>query len=127
MKSSENLSARYPDGRSQHFTFFRRELLQRLATTILLPLASQYRPALKLPAKYPTPEFCIGDKVADYWIDEDGEESRELGEILGICWHPQENVWSYLINWTGGSSGDGCYPCFDERLVVGGDVRLADV
>ena len=116
-----------PDGRSQHFTFFRRELLQRLATATLLHLASQYRPALRLPAKYPVPEFHIGDKVADHWTDEFGEDAIEIGEILGVCWHPDENTWAYLISWTSGSCNADCYPCFDERLVVGGDVRLAHV
>lgn len=120
-------SARYPDGRSQHFTFFRRELLQRLATATLLHLASQYRLALRLPAKYPVPKFHIGDRVADHWTDEFGAEAIEFGEVVGVCWHPYEDVWSYLIIWTSGSSGDACYPCFDERLVMGGDVRLAHV
>jgi hypothetical protein len=89
----------------------------------LLSAASQYK-SVKLPEKYPPPAFQIGDKVADYWTDEFGKESIEYGEVIGICWHPHKQAWGCLINWTSGSPDFPYYPCFDENLVVGGDLRL---
>jgi hypothetical protein len=119
-------SARYPDGRSQHFTFFRRELLQKLASVSLLHLVSPYQSALRLPSKYFSPKFHIGDTVADDWIDELGEEKIELGEIVGICWHPYRQVWVYLVSWTSGDCDTDYYPCFDENFYAGGQLRLAN-
>ena len=72
----------------------------------------------------PSPDFLIGDKVSDHWIDEFGQESIEFGEVVGVCWHPRKQTWAYLVNWTSGKGPDFCYPCFDEHLVVGGDLRL---
>jgi len=74
--------------------------------------------------KYPKPPFYIGDKVADHWIDEFDRESVEYGEVYGICWHPREKTWAYLIDWTSGGMAEAYYPCFDERFVIGGDLRL---
>ncbi|MEG4048484.1 hypothetical protein [Microcoleus sp. Pol17_C1] len=111
-------SARFPEGRSQHFTFPRRELLQRLASVTLLYLVP--RPQ----SKYGSPLFVIGDKVADYWIDEFNKECIEYGNVCGVCWHPDEREWAYSIEWTGGGMPDSCYPCFDNNLTIGGDLRL---
>ncbi|MEG4520678.1 MULTISPECIES: hypothetical protein [unclassified Microcoleus] len=111
-------------GRSQHFTFPRRELLQKIASATLLFFAPRSQPVNPIPEKYPQSPFNIGDKVADYWTDEFDNECIEYGEVVGFCWHPYEKTWAYLINWTSGQGPESMYPCFDERLVVGGDLRL---
>jgi hypothetical protein len=46
--------------------------------------------------------------------------------VCGICWHPSEKSWAYLIEWTNGGMPETYYPCFDERLVIGGDLRLVN-
>ena len=110
------ISARYPDGRSQVFTFIQRKLLQKAASANLLPLVPRQVKHSKCP-------FRIGDRVAEYWIDESGKERIDYGEVCGICWHPREKIWAYLIEWTSGGSPSSCYPCFDERLVTNADLR----
>ena len=117
-------SADCPEGRSQLFTFPRRELLQRLASAALLTIFPAHQSAAKLPAKYPVPSFRVGDKVSDHWIDEFGRDACELGEVIGICWEPHDETWGYHINWTGGTMPPEYYPCFDRHLTVGGDLRL---
>ena len=124
MKSSENLSARYPGGRSQHFTFPRRELFQKIASAALLFFAPRSQPVNPIPEKYPKSLFSIGDKVADHWINEFDKECIEYGEVLGLCWHPYEKTWAYLVIWTSGLGPDSMYPCFDGYLLTGGDLRL---
>ncbi|MEG4576316.1 hypothetical protein QUA56_27130 [Microcoleus sp. N3A4] len=139
MKSSENFSARYPNGRSQHFTFPRRELLQKVVSVALLfaikPATEPAKPVAESVEKdypYPAPAFSIGDKIRSPWLDEDlddedaeGEEVEdELGEVMGVCWHPRRHCWEYLVNWTGGSASEICYPCFDENMISGNDLRL---
>ena len=109
-------SARYPQGRSQHFTFFRRKFLRKAALASLLLLVPRQVKNSKCP-------FRIGDKVAEHWTDEFGKECIYYGDVCGICWHPREKVWAYLVNWTSGDGSDICYPCFDEQLVVGADLR----
>ena len=113
------ISGDCPQGRSQHFTFPRRELLQRLALAALLCLVP--RPQ----SKYGSPQFAIGDKIDDHWINEFEIEQIEHGEVMGVCWHPREQVWAYLVEWTGGNVPSFAYPCFDGYLVIGGDLRLA--
>lgn len=106
-------------GRSQHFTFPRRELLRRTASAALLFLVPSQ-------GKYPKPQFAIGDKVAYYWIDEFDKETIEYGNVCGVCWHPNEKQWGYSIEWTSGGMPDSCYPCFDNYLTIGGDLRLVN-
>lgn len=116
---SENQSSLQElQGRS-HFTFPRRELLQRLASISLLHLVPRLQP------KYGHPKFAIGDKVADHWIDEFEIEQVEYGEVMGVCWHPREQVWGYLIDWTSGNMPSFAYPCFDEHLTMRGNLRSA--
>ena len=112
------ISARYPDGRSQVFTFPRRELLQRLVGVALPFLVLRTQP------KYGQSPFVIGDRVADHWIDEFDKECIEYGNVCGVCWHPDEQEWAYSVEWTSGGMPDSCYPCFDGNLLVGGDLRL---
>ncbi|MEG5037195.1 hypothetical protein [Microcoleus sp. AT3-D2] len=118
------LSADCPDGRSQLLMFPRRELLQKLASAALLFFVPRSQSALGSPKKYPAPEFSIGNKVADHWIDEVEIEQIEYGNVCGTCWHPNKQEWAYSIEWTSGGMPDFCYPCFDERLTVGGDLRF---
>lgn len=82
-----------------------------------------------IPDNLPKPDFVIGDKVADNWVDEFGENRVEFGEVFGICWHPRQKTWAYLVEWTGGTmereaDPNPYCPCFDEHLVVGGDLRI---
>ena len=108
-------------GRSQHFTFPRRELLQKIASAALLFFVP--RPP-SVPEKYPVSHFSIGNKVADHWTNEFNQDFIEYGEVMGICWYPRYQVWAYLINWTSGEMPDSSYPHFDQQLTVGGDLRL---
>jgi len=107
-------SARYPDGRSQHFTFPRRELLQKVAALTSLCLLPKSQPAAPSPAtpshSYPSPEFNIGDLVAYDWEPDDDEApelATDFGEILGMRWVPETdryclvtNTWVYFVRWT---------------------------
>ncbi|XZN90101.1 MAG: hypothetical protein ACM65M_21070 [Microcoleus sp.] len=118
-------------GRSQHLTFPRRELLQKAASYALLLFASRPKSVVKLPTKYPAPDFAIGDKVASYWpadtYDDDGNvPGPEIGEVTGICWHPTSHQWKYQINWTSGACEAWAYPNFEELLSDASDLeRLA--
>ena len=71
-----------------------------------------------IPALLPDPKFAIGDKVADHWKDEFDQERIEVGVVVGICWHPKKHQWEYLVNWLGGDSAVGLYPCFDGQLIA---------
>ncbi|TAE02039.1 MAG: hypothetical protein EAZ96_17180 [Oscillatoriales cyanobacterium] len=122
-------SADCPKGRSQLFTFSRRELFPKIASTALLCFAPHRQSAIQLPAKYPAPSFGIGDRVASHWSvgsyednDRDWDSDApppEIGEIVGICWHPIHQHWKYQINWVSGSGDDWMSPCFDEYLCDG--------
>lgn len=112
--------------RSQRSTFSRREFLQ--ITFFPLTIAPRRQQTIKLPDKYPAPPFHIGDTVADEWVDEFEIKHCEIGEIVGICWHPINGRWEYQINWLSGKSPDFMYPCFDNQLtchVSGAELRLA--
>ena len=109
-----------PQRRSQEFTFPRRELFKKLASATLLHLVLRFQP------KYGQPPFVIGDRVADHWIDEFGIEQIEYGDVMGVVWHPREQVWGYLVDWTSGNMPASCYPCFDGHLVIRGDLRLVN-
>jgi hypothetical protein len=110
-----------PQGRSQFLT---KPDTRKLALG-WLGLAS-YVQFPVIPANLPQPEFFIGDKVADHWIDEFECESVEYGKVVGICWHPRQETWAYLIDWFKGGSPDFLYPCFDGHLVIGGDLRALE-
>jgi hypothetical protein len=110
------ISARYPSGRSQHFTFPRREFLQRLASAALLSGAYSKRSTVKALGKYSVSGFRIGDIVRSSWLGESGEERSEVGEVVGLCWHPLNNRWEYLIFWFCGESDDATHFRFDEHL-----------
>lgn len=105
-------SARFPYGRSQHFTLPRRNFLQGLALGVLPFL----RPQSVLSAGRCKPEFSIGDGVRASWEAEPGVFRFENGEVCGICWHPVKQQWEYLIIWA------GCN--FDEYLTSSQDLEL---
>jgi hypothetical protein len=99
-------------GRSQDFTFCRRNFLQGLASAIL-PFISQPQPVSS--GFSPSPKFSIGDKVRASWEVESGVFRWEIGKVVGTCWHPTKNRWEYLIVW------DGCI--FDEYLTGAEDLE----
>jgi len=112
--------------RSQKSIFSRREFLQGTAV-LPLTIAPRRQPTIKLPDKYPAPPFHIGDMVADEWVDEFEFKHCEIGEIVGICWHPINGRWEYQVNWLSGKSPDFMYPYFDGHLtcnVTGAELRL---
>ena len=115
-------------GRSQDFTFPRRELLQRLASAALFCLIPCSKPTFEIPQKYSMPKFAIGDQVSSPYIDEYGDEDEsspsELGEVMGVCWHPENQQWEYIVNWTAGSSSSWMYPVFDGFLLEEYRLRL---
>jgi len=120
-------SARYPDGRSQHFTFFRRELFQK-AVAVTLPFILLRKPMLPIKEQRPLPKFNIGDLIASDWKDEFGKDIIEFGEIVGLCYLYEgdrtysSNSWVYHIYWTHDSSGDknsSCYPCMEWDVNTG--------
>ncbi|MEG4446993.1 hypothetical protein QUB49_35470 [Microcoleus sp. AT9_B4] len=113
--------------RSQKSIFSRRKFFHKAASVFPLPIAPRRQPSIKLPDKYPAPPFQIGDTIGDEWIDEFETKHCEIGEVVGICWHPTNHQWEYLIQWTAGSMPESAYPCFDEHLtchVPGATLRL---
>ena len=130
------ISSDCPQGRSQHLTFPRRELFQRLASAALLCLVPRPQPATRLKG-LPEPEFAIGDLIASDWIDEEDEDApdpgTDFGEILGMRW-PSEwetksawdaKTWVYFVKWTRSTIGNSsCYPCYSEEPSRACDLRL---
>jgi hypothetical protein len=120
------------DGRSQHFTFPRRELLQKIASAALLFFVPRSQPVFEVPKKYPASKFAIGNQIFSPWddgdldFDEDEEYDipPEFGEIMGVCWNPKNEAWEYIINWTSGDAADWMYPMFDEVLICESSLRL---
>lgn len=113
--------------RSQKSIFSRRKFFHKTASVFPLPVALRRQPSIRLPGKYPAPSFQIGDMVADEWIDEFETKHCEIGEVVGICWHPVNCRWEYLINWTAGHGPEINYPCFDGHLTsheIGAKLKL---
>jgi hypothetical protein len=98
-------SARYPDGRSQHFTFARRNFLQGLASFVL-PSLVRPQPVTSASRGRSLPKFSIGDKIRTSWEAEAGVFRSENGEVVGICWHPTKRQWEYLVVWAGSKFDD---------------------
>jgi hypothetical protein len=117
---------------SQDSALSRRELLGKslaIGAASLLPKPQfESTPPFTLPQKYPAPKFAIGDQIFSPYEDEYGDEDEdgvpEFGEVMGICWHPRNEAWEYVINWTSGSSFDWMYPVFDEFLICESTLRL---
>jgi|GEM_PF-1561495 len=113
-------------GRSHFTTFARRDFLQKAASAALPFLVA--RSNFELPQKYPKPRFAIGDQILSPYIDDYGDEYEslpsEFGEVMGICWHPTNKQWEYLVNWTSGSGSSDVYPVFDGFLLEECDLRF---
>jgi hypothetical protein len=103
------ISARFPCGRSQDFTFCRRNFLQGLASVVLPSLVLGPQPVAPVSRGRSLPEFSIGDKIRTSWEAETGVFRSENGEVVGVCWHPKKRHWEYLVVWESSS-------CFDEEL-----------
>ena len=119
------------DGRSQHFTFPRRELLQNIAAAALLFFVPRSQPACKFSTKYGTPQFRVGDLVVSDWVDEFDEHVVDFGEVLGARWLPEghsgfpANSWVYYIYWTHSTCGLGyAYPCYDGEPTGADQLRF---
>ncbi|MEG5067268.1 hypothetical protein QUB33_27075, partial [Microcoleus sp. B3-A4] len=139
------ISGDYPQGRSQVFTFPRRELLQKVLSVASLCFVASPQPAAASPSpqpaaspsKRPLPEFNIGDLVAQDWEENDGDEDEEapesstdFGEIVGLCYVPEDGsyyppkTWVYYVYWTRSTSDCCSYPCFDGEPTAGSELRL---
>jgi hypothetical protein len=107
-----------PVGRSQLLTLSRRKLLQKTAS-VALPLA------LRLQSEKSSQlQFWIGDRIVSSWLDDDGRNVSEYGEVVGICLHPQKRQWEYLVNWTYKDSCGRILEYFDDALTAADDLRL---
>jgi hypothetical protein len=136
MKSSENLSAHHTEGRSQDFTFPRRELFQKVATAIL-PFLVLRKPLVPPLEVRPLPGFNIGDLVASDWVNDEDEDVTDFGEVIGFCYIPRHenflrdrkgllgNSWAYYIYWTRSTHGcESSFPCFDGEPIAPDELRL---
>ncbi len=110
------ISARFPCGRSQHFTFCRRNFLQGLASVVLPSLVLRPQPVAPVSRERSLPEFSIGDKIRTSWEAETGVFRSENGEVVGLCWHPTKHQWEYLVVWGG--------VFFDEYLTEADGLEL---
>jgi|GEM_PF-1345314 len=126
-------SARYPDGRSQHFTFFWRELFQKAASVTLPFLVWPSQSVKSFFGERPLPKFKIGDLVAEDWLDEYEENATDFGEVLGVRWLPEghsnfaANTWVYYIYWTRSTTGcTDCFPCYDGEATEADRLRLVN-
>lgn len=119
-------------GRSQYFTFPRRELLQKIVSAALLCLVPRRQPVNYAFSERPLPKFSIGDLIAADWVDEFDENIVEFGEVVGLCYLHEggrsypDNNWVYYIRWTHSSSGPDSpgFPCFEWEPSTGDDWRL---
>ncbi len=107
-------------GRSQHFTFSRRELFHKAAAT--LPFLVLSKPSITQPLKdFPVPEFWFGDRVSFCWNDETDElPYSETGQIIGVTWNPRENFWEYAVIWLSSTAYPSSnYPLYDGSFLTG--------
>jgi hypothetical protein len=100
-------------GRSQYFTFDRRNFLQGLASVVLPSLACRPQPLTLF--RHCKPKFTIGNKVCTSAVYETGELWSEQGEVVGLCWHPKNQQWEYLVFWDD--------KVFDEQLTSSEDLE----
>lgn len=127
---------------TQNLTFPRRELpgkLLALGVALLLPGRRREIPVTQIEVQTiksafsdrPEPEFKIGDRVAQDWVDEFDQNIVDFGEVVGACYLPvdgcyyKKNTWVYYIYWTHSTCGlDFCYPNFDGEMTAGSTLRL---
>ena len=126
-------SADCPEGRSQLFTFARRDFLQKAASVALPFLVPRSQPVDSFFGGRPLPQFKIGDLVAEDWLDEDDEGATDFGEVLGVRWLPEghssspANTWVYYVYWTHSTTGSTyCYPCYDGEPTEANQLRLVN-
>ena len=119
------------DGRSQLFTFARRDFLQKAASAALPFLIPRSQPVDSFFGGRPLPQFKIGDLVAEDWLDEYDENATDFGEVLGVRWLPEghssfpANTWVYYVYWTHSTTGSTyCYPCYDGEPTEADRLRL---
>jgi len=72
--------------------------------------------------RVPKPKFWFGDRVSYCWFDDDDQQLKrsENGNIIGVCWHPLDKCWQYLVIWLDSTIDEKWqpeYPIFDERLL----------
>lgn len=125
-----------PQGRSQHFTFSRRRVLQGLASAASLCLVPRPEPVIASPNERPPAEFAIGDLVAQDWEEDDDEDApqsaTDFGEVVGLCYLPDKgsyyprHTWVYYIYWTHTTNNHCSYPCFDGEPIAGNELRLVN-
>jgi hypothetical protein len=126
-----SFSERLSNADEQTSALSRRDLLGKFSAIAVTATGAKLLPQLSVPAKYPLPKFSIGDLVAQDWIDEDGTEQTDFGEIVGVRWLPkghscfQSNTWIYYIDWTHSTLGpSSSYPCYDGEPTAPDDLRL---
>ena len=108
-------------GRSQGFTFARRELFQKVVA-VTLPFTLLPKPSAVPPLKNrPLPEFWFGELVSFCWEDEDTEQPySETGEIIGVVWNPREGYWEYNVTWLSSTAYPAnSYPVYDGNFLTG--------
>jgi hypothetical protein len=124
LKDYMSTLTRHPHGRSQHLTFSRRELFQKVAA-VALPFAVLPKPSVVPPLKNrPVPDFWFGDRVSFCWVDEETKElNSETGEIVGAVWDSREDSWEYAVNWLSSTtySADS-YPIYDGGFLTAGEI-----
>ena len=132
---SENQSSLQElQGRSQKFTFPRRELLQKVVSAAVLCLIPRPQPVTPPLGGFPKPEFAIGDLVALDWEGNEEEDSpqfaTDFGKVVGLCYLPEDgyyyphNTWVYYIYWTHSTCSACSYPCFEGEPAAGDTLRL---
>jgi hypothetical protein len=126
-----SFSERLSNADEQTSALSRRDLLGKFSAIAVTATGAKLLSQLAIPAKYPLPQFNIGDLVAEDWIDEDDEKQTDFGEILGVRWLPEghscfeANTWVYYIYWTHSTVGSAfCYPCYDDEPTAAADLRL---
>jgi len=124
-------SERLSNADEQTSALSRRDLLGKFSAIAVTATGANLLPQLAIPAKYPLPEFSIGDLVAESWIDEFDKEQTDFGEILGVRWLPEghscfeANIWVYYIYWTHSTCGsEFCYPCYDGEPTTAASLKL---
>lgn len=129
------ISGDCPQGRSQHFTFPRRELLQRLASAALLHLVPRPQPMATAFRGVSRPQFAIGDLVALDWEGNEEEDApqfaTDFGKVVGLCHLPDDShycyppgTWLYYIYWTHSTCSGCSYPIFEGEPTEGSTLRL---
>lgn len=78
-------------------------------------------------SKVGKPKFWFGDVIRYSWFNvEEGKTHWETGNVMGVVWHPDEEQWLYIINWTDSTCDRTSfnYPSFDECLTDGSKFEL---